>query len=485
MFIHLKSQFVKTISAIAASARIAGHNYDHSEYGVTLRDAYQKLITEAAAIDAFCIPMMCSVQYINANGKTLYTSTPVLIGEEIEDVFVASEISPSLGEPHTITRRAWRIDLDMDKIAKVSKCIRQIKIIGFPTIDIDKLPDSTLCFAPRINNKKPDKYSIMLNPKDVDEPILLKTIDLPDPQSLDAEFNRPAAVESNLETIALSEPAGQTSLAKDNEVAHFESSEARDFTDDAVNLELAATESQCLTFCRNIMDGISSRGLAPIAKTISRVCDKKTLRYIRQSSSEIFRYKNADSTDTVVIPPCKPFGDMCAQTDDFNGRIYGGNPLPVCVGHKPGLPVTLQRRIREMSKSVTAYKKSLHISNLKSEIEHPQAVIHNRKMGINRCIGDNHSVSNPYSVRREVPYAFDTGCNHRIGNVLCAVDRHGNNTYSDIQLLYQLFKSVYMINRYTSDFSPDNFIIDVDTGHYVKTVALKPRIRDECCPEAA
>ncbi|MDE6368509.1 MAG: hypothetical protein K2K94_04645 [Muribaculaceae bacterium] len=358
-------QHIKTISAVAQSARVGGYEKNSSQYGVTFRDAFQQLIDEAKELDAYCMPMMCRYILIGDDGRIVSRPHPEQIGKDIESSFMTEEISPSLGEPHTITRDVWRLVIDPDKLIPIQlkSRVRQIKIFGSPVVDIDKLPESTTSYPGRDGDK--NIYSIEFSSIPGKE-LLLKTIDISDPQSLDAKLNRPSTVESDIKTLTLSESADQSSVAKDNEVAHLESSEARNLTDDTVHSELSATESQCLSSCRNIMDCIRSADLATIAQAISRVTDEKTLRDICQCLSEALRYKNADSADTVVIPPGKLLGNMCAETGNLDSRIYSGNPLPLCVGHEPGLPVPLLGRIRKMSQLLTAYKKSLHSSSVTS-----------------------------------------------------------------------------------------------------------------------
>ncbi len=71
-------------------------------------------------------------------------------------------------------------------------------------------------------------------------------------------------------------------------------------------------------------------------------------------------------------------------------------------------------------------------------------------MRIDRCIGDHHAITHPYTIRCEIPYAFDTGGYHGIGYILSAVDRNRNYADAYIELFNKFFQFVYMVDRYAA-----------------------------------
>ena len=483
----LFKQLPQTVSAIARSVSISTVDFNSCSFGGALEDVLTQLSDEARKSDAYCVPMFCHYRLLDAHGDVLYTSESEKLGEDLPPYVSLKEIHSKRSAPYPVTRQLWQIDIDPEKIIPehLRSDVRKIQVFGRSAVDLESLHYHTRCTSCALTHDG-CFYKVLINPRESIDTVLLKSIDVPEQKSLDAQLDSALTVDSDLKPVSLGDTQIHTLVAEDNHISDFESDKLRDITDCCVDTKTVTAEFQRLLSYINFMELFFLTDSDTLPYAIGRVTDKKTLRRLRRADRLSCRQEKSDRTDTLIIPPGKFRCDVSPETRDFYTGTDDRDPFLEDIRHKPWLTVPLKRRIGKMSESAVTYKKSLHcLSTYKSEIQHPQSVIHHSEMRVNRRIGDDHPVAHPYSVRREIPYTLDAGRNHCIGYVLSALDRNRHYAYPYIHLPHQFLQFVKMIDRYTSDFSPDNFFVDVHPGYDIKTVALKPRIRDQCCSEAA
>lgn len=445
-------------------------------------DTLQKLVDAASEMDAFCMPMYLQYELIDSQGEVRYISCPEKVGEDFDKTVNVPVLSFMGRVPYFVERKSWRLELDPDKIIPedLRSEIKTIRVLGRDAVDLSDLPAHTDCQASVVIDGK--RYRrLALKPYPGPKNVLIKTVEL-----FDAETDRSLAIDGDLNAGVLSDLADQRPVTENNDIAHLQSAESRELADSAVNTQVCATETKTLCTYSDIMNSLGLPTLDTVANAISRIADKKTLRRIRDIDRCSRRHKYACRTDAVKITSGESLSYVRPETRDFNGRTNDCNPLNTGVWNKPCLTVALLGGVSEVPEPVTENKECFHNECVpESEIQHPQPVIHNGQMGINRCIGNNYPVAHPDAVWRKVPYALDSGCNHCVGNILCTVDWHGNYTYPNIHFLYQLFEPINMVNRYASNFCSDNLLVDIDTGNDVETIALEAGVGDKGSPETS
>lgn len=474
----METHFKTIPTGIMLKENVAGSRRNFCQ---SFADTLLNLVNAAAKIEAFCMPMYFQYELIDYQGEVRFTSKVEKVGLDFDTKVCVPLLSYIGLTPYTAELEAWRFEIDTETIVPyhLRGQIRTVRVVGRAVVDLDYLASRTVVQTASIDGQNFKRLKI--NPLPGPKNELIKTIDL-----LDAQVDRSLPVEINDNPLSLNNIADQRPVTENDEITHLQGAEERQLTDDAPHTELATAETQPLVADSDLVKGVGLAAATALPDAISSVTDKITLSSILDSLSLTRGHEDTDSADALIISPGKFGSDMSAEASDLDCRTNDSDPVCASVGDKPGLTVALLGGVGEVPELPTPYEKSLHDNDQqKSEIQHPQSVVHDGQMGVDRGVGDDDSVAHPDPVRSKIPDAFDTCSDHGVGDVLSAVDGHGNDADADIHLFDQLLEPVDVKDRNTPDFSPDNPVVDVNARNDVEAITLEAGVGNEGRPETA
>lgn len=471
-------------------------SYDarHLTFGRELKNAYSELRAAADKLGAYCIPMYCHYTLHDAGGLTLFSSNPVLIGQQIDCNIDFKPHSSCQGYalPLEIRRQPWRLKIDIDAAipSNLRSKVKTVKLHVREAVDIDNLHKCvyylTCCYS------RYHRVAIDIIPAEASHSCRSIEIShntlMPDKKSpvslLDSKLDRRFSIYRHIKSVILRKFYSPGTCDKYYEIAHLKRRDPRELANSVVYPAFSGAELNSLVTDSDTVRFIISADRHKFTDTICRISDKTRLVGRQRIGGLRLGHKNTRRSDTVIVAARKFLRDMCPETAYSHYRADQRHRPFICIGHKPRLPVALLSRIGVMPHTFSVNCNCFHQTEV-LEVQRSQSVIHQSQMRIDRRIGDHHSVAHSDSVRREIPYAFDPGGDHSVGDVLRAVYRHSDYADAYVKLLYKLFKSVDVIDRYAADLGTHDIGIDIYAGNYVEPVPLKARVGNQCRSQTA